>query len=306
MSVPHLLSSCASRRLFLASAAAFCTPLLQAQAPAQATANPLTSLQKSSLGDDMQVAMVWLHLAEQASRAAYMAKCDIGKTPLAELEWQASFQTSLAQDCRDFTRQELVNRVFVQPWLDETEKTWQSLSTKEQAYWRKWLAEPASLTALQSLRVHAVLTEWSHPDWDIDARTGTPTTVRLVWFVQALRQIGMLGTVSQAIQQADKKLGQQFDKIQPLARMSASDGAWLQEVCHGLKISGQLDPIIKNYLAIANKQWPQRLVWFDGPMGKLESQCDPRPSPRREISAKEAMRMRPADYAPATMRKFCS
>ena len=292
------------RQLLLATAAAAIAPALHAKTPLPSADNPLLLALKGGVGDDTQVARLWLLIAEQAQRAAVLARCSIGQQPLTALEWEPAFQAALIQDCRQIPEMPIFLRIFVQTWIKATNDTWRTLNAKEQAQWRQWLAAPSAQPALNSMRAETVLALWEK-DWNIDARTGAPTAVPVILAAQALRQSNVLPVAIQAMARVRPGLAQAFAKIKPLAQMTVQDKDGLLQLSS--KLATHSEAIYKNYLELADKQWPARVSWGDGPLANHPLQCDyVMTAEVARIAGPDALKIRPADYAPNTLAKFCS
>ena len=295
-----------SRRQFLMMAAATSSVgSLHAKTPAATADNPLKTALSAGLGSDIQVARLWLLIAQQAQRAAVLSRCAIGRRPLTELEWDPQFQASLTQDCRQLHTIPLFQRIFVQTWLKAADQTWAKLSSKEQAQWAQWLASSNAPLALNSMRAEDILEQWSAPDWNIDARTGAPTAIPVVLAVQGLRQAGVLQLVIQATSQANTSVGQQLSKVSTVSQTKTADTKALLALSSNIaEHAGAID---KNYMALADKKWPERVSWGNGPLADHPLQCDfVWRAEIARIAGADAMKFRPADYAPVTLSKLCS
>lgn len=253
----------------------------------------------------MQVARLWLLLAEQAQRAAILSRCKLGQQPLAELEWAPDFQVALMQDCRQIHTLPIFQRVFVQTWLEATDQVWGKLSSQERRHWSNWLAAPDASSAIQSMRAESLLSYCTEPDWNVDARTGTPTAIPIVLVVQGLRQAGVLPVVIQAVTQTQPELGSQLMKISAQDLKNPRANKMLLDTSKKLPLYAQA--IGNHYMALADKRWPARASWGDGPLADHPLQCDfVLQAKIAKIAGEDAMKLRPADYAPATLAKYCS
>ncbi|MGF6210747.1 hypothetical protein [Comamonas sp. 4034] len=299
------LSITSRRQMLVATLSAVAGSSLHAKAPLKASESPLREVLYRGLGDDMQVARLWLLLAEQAQRAAVLSRCKLGQRPLAELEWEPDFQAALMQDCRQIHTLPVFQRVFVQTWLEATDQVWRELSSQERQRWSNWLAAPEASSALQSMRAERLLSHWSEPDWNVDARTGTPTAIPIILVVQGLRQAGVLPTVIQAVTQAQPELGSQLMKINAQYLRNPRTSRTLLDTSK--KLPQYAQAIGDHYMALADKRWPARVSWGDGPLANHPLQCDfVLQAEIARIAGDDARKLRPADYAPAALAKYCS
>ena len=303
---PFQPTSITSRRhMLVATLTAVAVPSLHAKAPLKASESPLREVLFRGLGDDMQVAQLWLLLAEQAQRAAVLSRCKLAQQPLAELEWEPDFQAALVQDCRQIHHLPIFQRVFVQTWLNATDQAWGKLPSQERRRWSNWLAAPEASSALQSMRAERLLNHCTAADWNVDARTGTPTAIPIVLVVQGLRQAGVLPIVIQAVTQAQPELGSQLMKINAQNLRNPRTSKMLLDTSK--KLPQYAQAIGDHYMALADKRWPARVSWGDGPLADHPLQCDfVLQAEIAKAAGEDAMKLRPADYAPATLAKYCN
>ncbi|ARU06017.1 hypothetical protein CCO03_16280 [Comamonas serinivorans] len=269
---------------------------------ARTTANPLTTVMQRSLGDETQAVLLWHHLSEQVQRAAMLARCQAGVQPLAQLEWDGPFQAALREDGQRFTQLPLVQRYWIQPWLERAARDWAALPVAQRTRWQTWLATPESRDTLASLRAAWLLDSWQMDGWLTDARTGQPLASPPVLAARAFQQLGQLPAVSQAIAAVDPRLAQGWARIGPPATLTVADAAWVRPLAQGL--AQRAEAIAEAFERRANTQWPRREAWGDSGLGDF-TQCDLLAEASGLALDQASITTSPAHWVPVSMARLC-
>ncbi|WP_169457988.1 hypothetical protein [Ottowia thiooxydans] len=270
-----------------------------AQQPS-ALLNTLLPLQN----DSVMVVQLWPTLTEQVRRAAVVSRCDLPKQELTQIEWDATFQSLIAQDARGFHKIPLFNRFFIQPWVRSIESDWAALSAQEKKRWTDWLAKPEAKPVLQSLRAEQLIEIMAKDNWAVDDRTGKWIATAPILVAQALTDIEMKEVFDRAVAQTNNALGKQWSRVKPFAAMSPEDAKWLTPLSKALHENAQ--KIYDNFEKLATRRWPERETWLNGDLGNVPALCE------FSIKGDAAKEFREAafsfnirDYAPATFAHYC-
>lgn len=270
-----------------------------AQQPS-ALLNALQPLQN----DSMMVVQFWPTLTEQVRRAAVLSKCDLHKQELTQIEWDATFQTLIAEDARGVQQIPLFNRFFIQPWVRSVESDWTALSAQEKKRWIDWLAKPEAKPVLQSLRAEQLIEIIAKDNWAVDDRTGKWIATAPILVAQALSDMDMKEVFDRAVVQTNSALGKQWSRVKPFAVMSREDAKWLTPLSKALHENAQ--HIYDNFEKLATRRWPERETWLNGELGKVTALYE---FSIKGEAAKEfqnaAFSFNIRDYAPATFTHYC-
>lgn len=303
---PHavLQRSLFGQAIIAAAGSVAAGPLLAREPSQAASPNALLAKMEQSTSGSVRVVQLWPTLTENFYRAAMLSRCEAFKQPLSEREWDAGFQSRIAEDASQLMKTPTFQRFFWKPWAEQITKEWNALPAAKQVQWARWLAKPEADKVLQSLRAEVALDACTQPDWMIDARTGAAMATPVILLAQAWSDLNVRELMDRAITQADPALGKLWARVKPFAAMKSTDAPMLQQIAKALPEHN--DKIFENFNALATKQMQDRKLWNDGPFSDIPGQCGyVLKGGEARAFQQAAFTFRPADYVPHTMAAFC-
>ena len=265
----------------------------------------LLTIKDRQRSDGIVVLKLWPLLTENFLRGALLARCDVYKRPLADLEWDMQFQSLIDRDARSMVQLPIFQQHLTKPRELEIRQAWSTWPAQKRKKWTAWIHQPGAMPVINSRRAEAVFDAFEEKDWAVDQRSATVMATPVVLLAQALTELGMRALMDTAIDQVDPSLGLQWRKVKPLAKMTNKDAPWLQSIAQALPTYN--DRIFEKFYELADQQFPDRALWLNGGIfsDMPGSKFSKLTASDMDAYKEAAFYFHPRDHVPASFAHYC-